>query len=59
MNGTIPTGLTTSFFCVRANKMTVCHTGTENMMADSFTKPVDKTKFLKCRDYIMTDTKGA
>ena len=24
------------------------------MMADGFTKPVDKTKFLKCRDYILT-----
>ena len=28
-------------------------TGTDNMMADGFTKPVDKTKFLKCRDYMM------
>ena len=25
-------------------KMTICHTGTENMMADGFTKPVDKTR---------------
>ena len=36
------------------NKIKVFLTGTDNMMADGFTKPVDKTKFLKCRDYIMT-----
>ena len=24
------------------------------MMADDLTKPVDKTKFLKCRDYTMS-----
>ena len=28
-------------------------TPTENMMADIFTKPVDKTTFLRCRDYMM------
>ena len=28
--------------------------GTELMMADFFTKPVDKTKFLECRDYLLT-----
>jgi len=30
--------------------------GTDDMMADGFTKPVDKTKFLKCRDYLLTRT---
>ena len=35
------------------NRITVVHAGTDLMMADIFTKPVDKTKFLKCRDYIM------
>ena len=27
---------------------------TEDMMADMFTKPLDKTKFLKCRDYLLS-----
>ena len=26
---------------------------TDDMMADIFTKALDKTKFLKCRDYIL------
>ena len=29
-------------------------TVTTNMMADYFTKPVDKTKFIECRDYLLT-----
>ena len=37
-----------------ANKMEIFLVGTDIMMADGFTKPVDKTKFLKCRDYILT-----
>ena len=28
-------------------------TGTANMMADSLTKVTDRTKFYKCRDYMM------
>ena len=36
------------------NKAEIFLTPTDNMMADGFTKPVDKTKFLKCRDYLMT-----
>ena len=39
---------------VLRNKAEVFLTPTDNMMADGFTKPVDKTKFLKCRDYMMT-----
>ena len=35
------------------NRIEIFLTGTDNMMADGFTKPVDKTKFLKCRDYVM------
>ena len=27
---------------------------TDDMMADGLTKAVDKTKFLKCRDYLLT-----
>ena len=38
------------------NRIAIFLTGTDNMMADGFTKPVDKTKFLKCRDYILTKT---
>ena len=38
---------------VLMNKAEVFFTPTDDMMADSFTKAVDKTKFLKCRDYIM------
>ena len=36
------------------NKVEMFLVGTDDMMADGFTKPPDKTKFLKCRDYIMT-----
>ena len=36
------------------NRIEIFLTGTDVMMADGFTKPVDKTKFLKCRDYILT-----
>ena len=39
---------------VLRNKAEIFLTPTDNMMADGFTKPVDKTKFLKCRDYLMT-----
>ena len=39
--------------CLR-NRAEMFFARTEDMMADSFTKAVDKTKFLKCRDYIMT-----
>ena len=35
------------------NKAEIFLTPTDTMMADGFTKPVDKTKFLKCRDYLM------
>jgi hypothetical protein len=35
------------------NKMEIYLTGTDDMMADGFTKPVDKTKFIKCRDYLL------
>ena len=38
--------------CLR-NKVEVFHIGTESMMGDIFTKALDKTKFIKCRDYIM------
>ena len=38
------------------NRIAIFLTGTDNMMADGLTKPVDKTKFLKCRDYILTKT---
>ena len=37
------------------NKVTMTLIGTEEMMGDMFTKALDKTKFLKCRDYIMTE----
>ena len=37
-----------------ANKVQIFLVGTDDMMADGFTKPVDKTKFLKCREYILT-----
>ena len=36
------------------NKGEIFLAGTDDMMADGFTKPVDKTKFIKCRTYIMT-----
>ena len=38
--------------CLR-NKIEVFLAGTEDMMGDGFTKPVDKLKFIKCRDYLM------
>ena len=38
------------------NKVQMFLVGTDDMMADGFTKPPDKTKFLKCRDYLMTST---
>ena len=40
-----------------AIKMVADHISDErlkDMMADFFTKPVDKTKFLECRDYLLT-----
>ena len=36
------------------NKAAVFFAPTDMMMADGFTKAVDKTKFLKCRDYTMS-----
>ena len=36
------------------NKIEMFLAGTDDMMADGFTKPVDKTKFFKCRDYIQS-----
>ena len=36
------------------NKVEIYFAGTGLMMADFFTKPVDKTKFLECRDYLLT-----
>ena len=38
--------------CLR-NKVEMFLVGTEIMMADIFTKALDKTKFLKCRDYLL------
>ena len=35
------------------NKVEMFLVGTEIMMADIFTKALDKTKFLKCRDYLL------
>ena len=35
------------------NKAVMFLIGTDLMMADIFTKPVDKTKFIKCRDYLL------
>ena len=40
------------------NKAEVFLAGTDDMMADGFTKPVDKTKFLKCRQYLMSSRAG-
>ena len=37
------------------NKGEIFLVSTDDMMADVFTKPVDKTKFLKCRAYLMTE----
>lgn len=36
------------------NKVEVFLVSTDDMMGDIFTKALDKTKFLKCRDYILT-----
>ena len=38
--------------CLR-NKVEMFLVKTEDMMGDIFTKALDKTKFLKCRDYLM------
>ena len=35
------------------NAIEIFLTGTDNMMADFFTKPVDKTTFLRCRKYVL------
>ena len=37
------------------NAIRVHLTITTNMIADYFTKPVDKTTFLRCRGYMMTE----
>ena len=39
---------------VLKNKTEIFFAPTELMMADGMTKALDKTKFLKCRDYIMS-----
>ena len=39
---------------VLKNKVEVLFAPTDEMMADGLTKAVDKTKFLRCRDYIMS-----
>jgi hypothetical protein len=36
------------------NKVEMFLVSTEDMMGDIFTKALDKTKFIKCRDYIMS-----
>ena len=36
------------------NKVEMFLVGTDDMMADIFTKALDKTKFVKCRDYLLT-----
>ena len=41
--------------CLR-NKAEMFLVGTDDMMADIFTKALDKTKFLKCRNYITHKT---
>ena len=38
--------------CLR-NRIEMYLVGTDDMMGDIFTKALDKTKFLKCRNYIM------
>ena len=38
--------------CLR-NKVEMFLVKTDDMMGDIFTKALDKTKFLKCRDYLM------
>ena len=37
------------------NKVEMFLVTTDKMMADFFTKPVDKTQFLRNRDYVLTD----
>lgn len=37
------------------NKIEVFHVLTDDMMGDIFTKALDKTKFIKCRNYLMKD----
>ena len=39
---------------VLMNKAEIFFAPTDMMMADGMTKAVDKTKFLKCRDYVMS-----
>ena len=39
--------------CLR-NKVEMFLVGTDDMMADMFTKALDKTKFLKCRNYLLS-----
>ena len=39
---------------VLMNKAEIFFAPTDAMMADGFTKALDKTKFLKCRDYTMS-----
>ena len=39
-----------------ANKVEMFLVGTDDMIGDVFTKALDKTKFLKCRGYLMTST---
>ena len=39
--------------CLR-NKVELFLVGTDDMMGDIFTKALDKTKFIKCRSYIMS-----
>ena len=39
--------------CLR-NKAEMFLIGTDDMMGDIFTKALGKTKFIKCRDYILT-----
>ena len=36
------------------NKVEMFQVSTDDMMGDIFTKALDKTKFIKCRDYIMS-----
>ena len=39
---------------VMKNKAEIIFAPTDLMMADGMTKALDKTKFLKCRDYTMS-----
>ena len=38
------------------NRIRMFLVGTDAMVADIFTKPLDKTAFLRCRDYLMAMT---